>query len=56
LLCSGTDLLRSGTELLCGSHVLRSQVLPSQVPAVPPSLVPQELLRPGLRAELLCSG
>jgi len=44
LLRSGTDLLCSGTVVLCRSQVLRSQVLPSPLPSVPPSRLLQEEL------------
>jgi hypothetical protein len=60
LLCAGAHLLCPRTLVLC-SAVLRSQVLPSPLPPVWPSLLQEELLRvellcSRLRAELLCPG
>ncbi len=37
-------MLCARTFVLCGALVLRSEVLPSPLPPVPPSLLPQELL------------
>jgi hypothetical protein len=61
LLCSGTVVLRSRTELLCRSFVLCAEVLPSPLPSVRSSLLQAQVLRadllcPGLRADLWRSG
>jgi len=60
VLCAGAELLRARADLLCpGAELrLRSQVLPSPLPSVPP-LLPAELLRADLLrspADVLRSG
>jgi hypothetical protein len=44
------------TELLCRSFVLCAEVLPSPLPSVRSPLLQAQVLRSGLRAELLRSG